>query len=493
MSSSTARRTAAGQPVAAAAAGRYRLSMRLCGDLRKRQVARWSIWCDRAAEAHRLACRQRRRGARIGVSTCRKAAAAQWLEAVGRFRRHAAASRRDDRRAQLLGESACLARPPARRAALSVPVPDPGRKRAGHLGNMVLQLPGRDHRLGRGTGSRGAVGRAGAAAAVARDLGLAVVALQSVPLPQSLWPHLGGARGSPRVIRCSAIPAPALPLSLTPYASLSTCCCMIPPLADVLRDRAAESAIAAVLAAALLAGRFRDHARRLQVASSVDRFALVSLSREPISAPASASSPTPTTWRPCWSSLAVPRRARRRGKRREPAALFGASSRSHAGAALVIIVGMRSTGRSPAIAWSFRCSSRARSSSFRPAAARNCRDGPRGCGAGRRHRVALANSAIGSVTLQPGGGEFGSVARADPGHDPAALPRTISRGAPASVHSVDVYPLYEDPMRRHDDICVHAHNDLCRAGARAGLAGYPWSLPCSCSGGSGGAARMVNR
>jgi O-antigen ligase len=82
---------------------------------------------------------------------------------------------------------------------------------------------------------------------------LAVIALQLVPLPASLWTH--GLRS--RIAEGYALlgqPEPPLPVSLTPYASLSTLFGIIPPLAVFCAILRLGAFRASWLAAALLAG-----------------------------------------------------------------------------------------------------------------------------------------------------------------------------------------------------------------------------------------------
>lgn len=82
---------------------------------------------------------------------------------------------------------------------------------------------------------------------------VAVIVLQSIPVPPSVWAH--GPRD--RIAEGFALlgqPVPALPLSLAPYKSLSSLLSLIPPLAifcAIVRLRAYRSAW---LAAALLSG-----------------------------------------------------------------------------------------------------------------------------------------------------------------------------------------------------------------------------------------------
>ncbi|HZC37159.1 MAG TPA: O-antigen ligase family protein [Sphingomicrobium sp.] len=59
---------------------------------------------------------------------------------------------------------------------------------------------------------------------------VAIVAVQLVPLPSSLWPHLAGRAPIADGYRILGVPVPALPLSLTPYGSLNSLLGLIPPL-----------------------------------------------------------------------------------------------------------------------------------------------------------------------------------------------------------------------------------------------------------------------
>ena len=80
-----------------------------------------------------------------------------------------------------------------------------------------------------------------------------VVVLQLIPLPASLWAHgirMRIAEGYSLLGR----PVPSLPLSLTPYASLSTLLAIIPPLAVFCAILRLGAFRASWLAAALLAG-----------------------------------------------------------------------------------------------------------------------------------------------------------------------------------------------------------------------------------------------
>jgi O-antigen ligase len=62
-------------------------------------------------------------------------------------------------------------------------------------------------------------------------VGIAIVALQLVPLPAGLWPHLGARERIAEGYRALGLAIPAAPLSLTPYLSLNSLLGLIPPLA----------------------------------------------------------------------------------------------------------------------------------------------------------------------------------------------------------------------------------------------------------------------
>ena len=84
---------------------------------------------------------------------------------------------------------------------------------------------------------------------------VAVVALQLVPLPASVWTRLGGREDVARGFEVLGLEKPSLPASLTPYASLGLAACPdLPPLAmfaAIVRLRAYRTAW---LIAALLLG-----------------------------------------------------------------------------------------------------------------------------------------------------------------------------------------------------------------------------------------------
>ena len=78
-----------------------------------------------------------------------------------------------------------------------------------------------------------------------------LVVLQEIPLSPSFWAH--GTRG--RIVESYAIlarPAPALPISFTPYESLSAVFCLIPPLAMFCAVVRSDAKRRSLLAAALL-------------------------------------------------------------------------------------------------------------------------------------------------------------------------------------------------------------------------------------------------
>lgn len=88
-------------------------------------------------------------------------------------------------------------------------------------------------------------------------LSLGLVAIQLVPLPPSIWPHLGGRETFEAGYRLLGIAVPWLPISLAPYDSIATVLTLIPPLAllaVVLRIGARPLWLVAALLAALVAG-----------------------------------------------------------------------------------------------------------------------------------------------------------------------------------------------------------------------------------------------
>ena len=75
-------------------------------------------------------------------------------------------------------------------------------------------------------------------------LALVVMAFQLIPLPASLWAHLGGRERIASGFGLLGLPTPALPVSLAPYTSLGAIFALIPPIAvlcAMLRLRAYRS------------------------------------------------------------------------------------------------------------------------------------------------------------------------------------------------------------------------------------------------------------
>jgi O-antigen ligase len=100
-------------------------------------------------------------------------------------------------------------------------------------------------------------------------IAVGIVAIQLLPLPPSIWPHLAGRATIADGYRILGVALPALPLSLTPYGSIDSLLGLIPPLAlfgAIVRLKAYRPAW---LAAALLAGAVAGILLgALQVASS---------------------------------------------------------------------------------------------------------------------------------------------------------------------------------------------------------------------------------
>ena len=88
--------------------------------------------------------------------------------------------------------------------------------------------------------------------------GIAIVAVQFIPLPASLWTSLGGRGDLAAEYAALGLEPPSLPISLTPYAGLDSLLSLIPPLAlalAILRLRAFRpSWLVASLALGTLAG-----------------------------------------------------------------------------------------------------------------------------------------------------------------------------------------------------------------------------------------------
>lgn len=85
-------------------------------------------------------------------------------------------------------------------------------------------------------------------------LGIALVVLQAVPLPASVWTHLGGRRIIAHGNEILGIGAQAMPLSLAPYRTLDSLLGMIPPLALFITIVSLKAYRSSWLAAALLLG-----------------------------------------------------------------------------------------------------------------------------------------------------------------------------------------------------------------------------------------------
>jgi len=85
-------------------------------------------------------------------------------------------------------------------------------------------------------------------------LAVAVVALQLIPLPPSLWTHLGGRTAFGSDYELLGLKAPALPISLSPYKSLDCLRSLIPALAIVCAIVRLKAYRPSWLAIALIAG-----------------------------------------------------------------------------------------------------------------------------------------------------------------------------------------------------------------------------------------------
>ena len=112
-------------------------------------------------------------------------------------------------------------------------------------------------------------------------LSLALVAIQLVPLPPSIWPHLGGRGVLAEGYQVLGVAIPWLPISVAPYDSLATLLTVIPPLALlalVLRVGARPLWLIAALLGGLLAGILFGNPAGEQ--SDRDFVALVSLCRD---------------------------------------------------------------------------------------------------------------------------------------------------------------------------------------------------------------------
>ena len=207
---------------------------------------------------------------------------------------------------------------------------------------------------------------------------------------------------------------------------------MIPPLAIFCAIVRLAAFRASWLAAALLAGTICGNMLgALQVDRARDRHRHGISIAKPIAAWPSASSPTPTTWRPCWSSSfrSLPRSSRPGGARNMQR--YSALLATLAGAALVLSSGSHSTARSPGLRSQCRSiagkradrrpSPSTRSSCGGDDCRRTC-TGRRDC----RHRL---DHPIGSTQFWQGSERLGPVARGDPEDDGAGDRATTCRSA----------------------------------------------------------------
>jgi len=87
-------------------------------------------------------------------------------------------------------------------------------------------------------------------------VGLALVALQLIPLPASVWPSLGGREALARGYALLGMPVPALPVSLAPYDTLSALMALLPAVGMLCAIVRLQAYRASWLVAALMAGTF---------------------------------------------------------------------------------------------------------------------------------------------------------------------------------------------------------------------------------------------
>lgn len=121
--------------------------------------------------------------------------------------------------------------------------------------NMVLQLIGVAMIAWAAIASRG-VERPARALLMIVLAGLALIVLQLVPLPPTIWPHLGGREALASGYAVLGMPTPTLPVSLAPYDTLRALLGLIPPIAMVSVMLRLKAYRPAWLALALLAGTF---------------------------------------------------------------------------------------------------------------------------------------------------------------------------------------------------------------------------------------------
>jgi O-antigen ligase len=124
----------------------------------------------------------------------------------------------------------------------------------GIWGNMLLELAGVAIIARAAAAPADApLPRAAKALLLLAIVAIVVVAMQAVPLPPTLWAHGPRARIA-EGYQLLGMSLPALPTSLTPYASLSALLCLIPPLAMFCAIVRLNAYRVSWLAAALLAG-----------------------------------------------------------------------------------------------------------------------------------------------------------------------------------------------------------------------------------------------
>lgn len=85
---------------------------------------------------------------------------------------------------------------------------------------------------------------------------LVLVGVQLIPLPGSIWPHLGGRGEIAQGYQVLGIAAPALPISLAPYESLATLLAVVPALAMLCAVVRLKAYRPSWLALALMMGTF---------------------------------------------------------------------------------------------------------------------------------------------------------------------------------------------------------------------------------------------
>jgi O-antigen ligase len=122
--------------------------------------------------------------------------------------------------------------------------------------NMVLQLLGLVLIAWAAAANRSAVPLPARQLFLVILAGLAWVALQLVPLPPSVWAHLGGREPVAAGYRVLGLAAPSLPLSLSPYDSLRTLLALIPALAILSAMIGLKAYRPSWLAAAMIAATF---------------------------------------------------------------------------------------------------------------------------------------------------------------------------------------------------------------------------------------------